>query len=151
MSYEKNIEEFETDLKRAEKLLFLSNFFKSKKLILATLEEISSANKNLMIAILKFNHIKGNIKLSQNPKENKKILHEEIAINWDIEELLNKSQELSLLAKKHKESPIEFMKKGKVVILDDDQNIETITIFKLKQHLSNIKQIKEALKFRIQE
>ena len=149
MKFEDDLMEFEIQLKRVEKLIFLSNFFKSKKIILTTLEELAGANKFLMISILKLNHIKGKIKLSQDSKENKRILHEEIAKDWEIEEMLNLSERLMILAKKHKQSPIEFMRKGKVVILDENQNIETITISSLKDHLKNIKEIKNILKMQI--
>ena len=151
MPYEENIKEFEISLKRSEKLILLSNFFKNKKLVLTALEQISYANRNLLIAILKFSHAKGEIVVSKDPRENKKILHEIVGPEWDIEKLLEKSKELSLLTKKHMKSPIEFMKEGKVVILDENQDIYTITIQKLREYLLNLKRLKKILKYRIDE
>ena len=44
MEFENKIYHFETQIKKIEKLLFLSNFFKSKKIILYSLEEMTKIN-----------------------------------------------------------------------------------------------------------
>ena len=53
MRYINDINEFEEKRKRIEKLLFLSSFFTSKKIILTTLEETAEAGKLLLVSILK--------------------------------------------------------------------------------------------------
>ncbi|MDA3836791.1 MAG: hypothetical protein PF542_04160 [Nanoarchaeota archaeon] len=149
MQYEKDIEEFQIKIKRSEKLIFLAKFFRSKKMILTALEESASANKILMISILKFNHIKGNVKLSENAEKNKQILHEQIGNHWEMQHLLDNTEKLMILHKKHKSSPMEFMKRGKVIILDENNNIETITLEKLRDFLISIKEIKQIFKNQI--
>ena len=149
MEYEKQIREFEIKLKKAEKLLFLSNFFKSKKIILSTLEEIAYANKLLSISMLKFHHIKGNIIISKDPLENKKILNEKIGKLWEIEEELEELSKLMKINSEHTKSPTEFLRKNKVIILDENQNIYSIDTKLLKENLNHLKKIKEVFKVKI--
>ena len=145
----KEILEFNQKSKRIEKLIFIATFFKSKKLILKILEEQYLASKNLAISILKFSHIKGEIKLQNNPDENLKILKETIANNWEIKKEVDDIISLFNIHKKHKESPIEFMKKGIVIILDEEQNIEKITINKLKKISKSTQKIRNIFEGRI--
>lgn len=149
MEYEKDIQNFEIKLKKAEKLLFLSNFFKSKKIILSALEELCAANKLLSVSLLKFHHIKGNVIISKDPKENKEILNKKIGKLWEIEEELESLSELMKINTEHNKSPTEFLRKNKVIILDENQNIYSIDIKKLKENLYNIKKIKEVFKIEI--
>lgn len=144
MKYIHDINEFEEKRKRVEKLLFLSNFFTSKKIILTSLEEMAEAGKLLLVSILKHSHTMGDIILTSNSKENMQILKTIVAKEWDIIDEVEEILELMELNKKHKKSPIEFMRNKKVVILDEDQNIEIINSVKLKKFLISIKTIRKS-------
>ena len=121
MRFINDIIKFEEKRKRIEKLLFLSSFFTSKKIILTTLEETAEAGKLLLVSILKHSHTMGDIVLTNESKDNMEILKTVIAKNWEIEKEVEEILELMELNKKHKKSPIEFMRKKKVVILDENQ------------------------------
>lgn len=142
MKYLEDIETFNKKIKRIEKLLFLSKFFKNKKLFLTSLEEQNHAGKILLTSILKHNHAKGIITISKIPENNIQALKNIIAKEWEIENEIENILKLFELHKKHKESPIEFMKKGKIIILDEEQNIEKISINELTLFLTSIKTIK---------
>jgi len=143
MKYINDINEFEEKIKRIEKLLFLSNFFISKKIILTALEESAAAGKLILVSILKYSHGVGDITLENESKINMEILKNIVAKNWEIEEEVKEILNLMELNKKHKKSPIEFMRKKKIVILDENQNIEIINSIKLKKFLISIKIIRK--------
>ena len=103
MKYLEDIETFNKKIKRIEKLLFLSKFFKSKKLLLTSLEEQNHAGKILLTSILKHNHAKGIITISKTPEKNIQNLKNIIAKEWEIEEEMENILRLFELNKKHKE------------------------------------------------
>lgn len=151
MKYINDIETFNTKIKRIEKLLFLSKFFKNKKLFLTSLEEQNHAGKILLTSILKYHHAKGLITISKIPEENLKNLKDIIAKEWGIQKEIENILKLFELHKKHKESPIEFMKKGKIIILDKHQNIEKISIHELTLFTTSIKIIKNSFQSNFQQ
>jgi len=145
MKYIDDINEFEIKTKRIDKLILLGRFFGSKKLILTALEEQADAGKLILTSILKYHHVKGLLKLTNNPEKNIELLQKEVSKNWELELEVAHILELMELNKKHKKSPVEFMRKRKVVILDEEQNIDTITIERLKSFRNSISLIR--LKF----
>lgn len=151
MKFENKIYHFETQIKKIEKLLFLSNFFKSKKIILYTLEEITKISNILFNLILQYNHAKGIIKVSKNTKKNKEILFEIIGKKWKIKKQLKKLSKLTELNKKHFDSSMEFLRKDKIIIIDKNQKINQINNEDLKQFLNLIKEIKEVFNQKIRE
>jgi len=142
MKYIEDINEFEIRRKRVDRLILLGRFFGNKKLILTALEEQAYAGKLILTSILKYHHVKGFITLTNSPEKNLDILKSKISKDWEMELEVEHILELMNLNKKHKKSPIEFMRKKKVVILDEDQNIETITIERLKSYTQSITAIK---------
>ncbi len=146
-----NLENFFAIMQKFEKLLFLSSLFKSKKLILSSLETLSDAHKEISIIILKFNHVKNNIPISKDPKENKKILYELISKNWKIEKEMNQLLNLMEINKQHKNSQIEFKRNNKIIILDENQNIYSIDTEKLKKYSNAIKKIQNILIKKMEE
>jgi hypothetical protein len=143
MKYLSDIETFNEKIKRIEKLIFLSKFFKNKKLILTTLEEQNHAGKLLLTSILKYSHIKGEVTLGNEPKKNMQILKKVIAKKWEIQKEISHIVKIFEIHTKHKSSPVEFLKKGAVIILDEHQNIEKINLDILKNALNSIKTIKD--------
>jgi len=139
MKHSEEIKEFNELYKTIEKSLFLSRFLKNKNILLNCLEEEHRAGKLLLTSILKNYHLKGKITLTQNVEENKQKLIEISKENNLVEEVLN-IFELFNLYKKHKSSSIEFLRQGKIIILDENQNI---TLEKLKTFFDSIKKGKE--------
>ena len=151
MKYLEDINEFNKKIKRIEKLIFLSRFFKNKKILLMSIEEQNHAGKILLTSILKYHHAKGTIIISKKPEENVQILKDIIAKKLEIENEIANLLKLFQLYKKHKESSIEFMKKGKIIILDEKQNIEKISTKELILFLSSIKIIKNSFQQNIEK
>lgn len=149
MKYLEELEKFNEKIKRIERLILLSRFFKSKKIMLTLLEEQASAAKLLMISILKFKHAKKEINITKNPQENIKILKEKVAKELEIENEIESLLKLLEINKKHKDSPIEFMKKGNIIILDEHQNIQKISLKELNTFLKEIKSIASIFQLQI--
>lgn len=143
MKYFEDITLFNETMKRLEKLLFISKFFKNKKIILTALEEESSAGKILLKSILKYNHAKGTIKLTKDISQNLEILRTKIAKELKIEEEIEEILDIINLEKKHKKSSVEFMRKSNIFIMDENQNLEKINSKKLRKTFESIKRTKE--------
>lgn len=149
MEYLNEIETFNEKIKRIQKLILIAKFFKNKKIMLTLLEEEAISSKLLMTSILKLKHAKNEIKLTKNPEENIKILKEKVSKDLKIEKETNSLLKLLEINKKHKNSPVEFMKKGNIIILDEHQNIQKISLKELNQFLKEIKTISKIFQAQI--
>lgn len=149
MEYLNEIETFNEKIKRIQKLIFITKFFKNKKIMLTLLEEEANAAKLLMTSILKLKHAKNEITLTKIPEENIKILKEKIAKDLNIKKEINSLLNLLKINKKHKNSPVEFMRKGSIIILDEHQNIQKISPKDLNQFLKKIKTISKIFQTQI--
>ena len=143
MEHFKEIEEFNIKMRRLEKLIFISRFFNNKRLILTCLEEETLAGKIIIKSILKYSHAKNEVTLTSDLGQNIEVLRTKIAKDWDIEAPVIDILDIIKINRKHKESPTEFMRKGKIIILDEEQNIEKIDHGRLKKTFDSIKIIKE--------
>lgn len=151
MEYFNDINTFNEKMKRLEKIIFISKFFKNKKLILTTLEEEAHAGKLLLKSILRYNHAKKYVKLTNVISQNLEILKYKIAKEWEIENEIKNVLQIITLEKMHQNSPMEFFRKGNVVIMDKENKIEQIDVETLKKTFQSIKKIKEIFGLKITE
>lgn len=113
-----------------------------KKLILNMLSEINLANLNTLNAILQYEYLNKKITLSKNPRTNLQIFIEKCAPEYQInKEEINSILEIIVLEKKHKKSPMEFVRNKKIIIMSENLQTETITIDKMKKFLETGKSI----------
>jgi len=91
------------------------------KLILKSLEKAYDSLVLCISFILKYEHLKKNIVLSKDKKQNENLFFNKCAKKYGLNEKEKDIlREILLLGRKHKESGFEFVKKSKVVIMDDD-------------------------------
>ena len=125
---------------------------KDKRLLLKILSEIDLVILNCINAILQYEYLYKRIPLTKDARTNLKIFEEKCAPRYEITE-----QEIAIinsileLAERHKRSPFEFVKNGKVVILSENLRSETITIDRIKDFLIACKVILKKTRERIIE
>jgi hypothetical protein len=115
---------------------------KDKRLLLKILQEIKNAVMDCISSILQHEYLYKRIILYKNPKSNFKIFIEKCTPRYQItKEEINLILELFDFIEKHRESPFEFIKDDKVIILSNDLNPKTLTIEKTKEFLMLVKNI----------
>ncbi len=115
---------------------------KDKRLLLKILQEIKNAVMDCISSILQYEYLYKRITLYKNPKSNFKIFIQKCTPRYQItKEEINLILELFDFIEKHKESPFEFIKDGKVIILSNSLNPKTLTIEKTKEFLILVKNI----------
>jgi len=133
-------EKFLISLEKAKKSLEIADHLtymtfpivKENRLLLKVLDELYLSIINAINAILQYEYLYKRVQIYQDAKENFRSF-QRIAVRYNInQEQLNKIIEILNLAEKHKKSPFEFSKDGKIVIMSDNLRIETINIDKIK-------------------
>ncbi|MAG79144.1 hypothetical protein CMI40_02100 [Candidatus Pacearchaeota archaeon] len=144
------MEKFLENLEKAEKIVQTTDhmiyvtfpLFKDKRLLLKILLEIKIAVSSCINSILQYEYLYKKISLYKDPKTNFRTFEEECAPRYKIsKEDIRLILELFDLVKKHKESPFEFIRNEKIVILSEDLRTRTLTIEKIKRYLILTKDI----------
>ena len=148
---EKFIEYLEESGKRiaiADHLLYVTfPLVKDKNLLLKILEEINSGITSCLNSILQYEYLFKKIRLYSDPKQNLEVFKQKCAPRFSITPNEIKSIiELFEIIKSHKQSPFEFMKDEKIVILSDNMSQKIINLEKAKEFLASAKSIFEKTK-----
>jgi len=122
---------------------------KDKRLLFKILDYLNNVILNIINAILQYEYLYKRISLYRDAKTNfetfKKIGKWYTLSEQDIREL----ERIINLYKKHKQSPFEFAKNDKVVIMSDNMKTETLTIERLKEDLGLVKELLKKAEIRI--
>jgi len=106
-----------------------------KKLLLKIFEEIHKSVISLIFASLTYENRKRKIKLYKDNNKNLKNFIK-ISNNYNIKkEEIKKIIEIIEINSRHKTSAIEFSRKDKVIIMQDDLKIMALDIQKIKEYL----------------
>jgi len=138
-----NIIAAEKKIQTADHMIYVTfPLIKDKRLLLKILQEIKNAVMDCISSILHYEYLYKRITLYKNPKSNFKIFIEKCTPRYQItKEEINLILELFDFIEKHRESPFEFIKDDKVIILSNDLNPKTLTIEKTKEFLMLVKNI----------
>lgn len=138
------MEKFLENLEKASKAirtvdhLFYVTFplVRDKKLLLKILLEIKIAIASCINSILQYEYLIKRITLNSDPKINLKTFEKKCAWRYEITgEEVKLIFELFNLVEKHKQSPFEFVRNEKIVILSESSDIEILTVEKIKEFL----------------
>ena len=144
------MEKFLENLQEAEKIIRTLNhliyvtlpLIKDKRLQLKILLETKTAVAKCINSILQYEYLYKKINLYTDPKTNFRIFQEKCAPKYKItKQEIKFILELFNLVEKHKQSPFEFIKDKKVVILSEKLKVKTITVKNLKEFLVLAKSI----------
>ena len=104
--------------------------------------ETKIAVANCVNSILQYEYIYKRIALFKNADTNFRIFKEQCASKYNItKEEVELILELFDISKKHKQSPMEFIRNEKIIILSENLKPETIAIEKIKEFLLLAKNI----------
>lgn len=138
-----NLQEAEKIIQTVDHIIYITfPLFKDKKLLLRVLSEIKKAVSNCINSVLQYEYLFKRIKLYKDPKINLQTFTGKCAPRYNI----NKKEigliiQLFEIVEKHKDSPFEFIKDGKVIILSNEMEPETISVEKSKEFLVMAKEI----------
>ena len=144
------MEKFLENLHEAEKIIRTLNhliyvtlpLIKDKRLQLKILLETKTAVAKCINSILQYEYLYKRINLYTDPKTNFRTFQEKCASKYKItKQEIKLILELFNLVEKHKQSPFEFIKNKKVVILSEKLKVKTLTVENLKEFLVLAKSI----------
>lgn len=147
-----NLQEADKIIKAVDHLVYVTfPLVKDKKMLIKMLVELKNAVALCINSILQRDYVYRKIRLYKDAKENFKTFEEKCSLRYGISQNeVNQISKLFEIAEKHKKSPLEFMRNGKVVIMSENFNTETITHEKLKEYVilarNILKRIEETLK-----
>mgnify|MGYP001580583933 CR=1 FL=1 len=132
-----NILEAEKNIQIADHMTYVTfPLIKDKRLLLKILQEIKNAVAHCVSSILQHDYLYKKIELYKDPKENFRTFIEKCASNCEItKEEIGLIIELFDFIEKHKQSPFEFVKDDKLIILSNGLKPKTLSIEKTKQFL----------------
>ena len=138
------MEKFLENVANAEKMIMAADhmayvtfpLIKDKRLLMKVLQETKNAVALCINAILQHEYVYKRINLHKDAKANFKTFIEKCAPNYRIsKQEIDLVLELFDFIERHKESPFEFMKNDRIVILSEGMKPRTLTIEKAKEFL----------------
>ena|SRR3990172_2747789 len=129
-----NLEEADRIIRTVDHLVYVTfPLVRDKRMLIKMLVETKNAVAMCINAILQRDYIYRKIRLYKDAKENFRTFEEKCAPRYNLTFAeISKIKNLFEIAEKHKKSPLEFVRKDKVVIMSDNFNTETITHEKVK-------------------
>lgn len=149
--FEELIENARRHIKTADHIAYITYpLIREKRLLLKVLDDTYLVMVSIINAILQYEYVYKRISLYKNPLENFRTFRQRCAKRFGItEEEINSIIDVFKIANQHKNSPFEFMRKDKIVIMADNLHTETISIDKIKQHLAYTKSMLSKAEFMI--
>lgn len=143
-----NLQEAEKIIQRIDHMLYVTfPLMKDKRLLLKILLETKIAVTKSINSILQYEYLYKRINLYQNSKRNFEIFQEQCAPRYSItKQEIKLILELFNLVEQHNQSPFEFIKNEKVVILSENLKVKTFTTEKTKEFLLLAKNILKKIK-----
>ncbi|HEA46280.1 MAG TPA: hypothetical protein ENH99_00685 [Candidatus Pacearchaeota archaeon] len=138
-----NVIEAEKIIRTSDHIIYITfPLVKDKRLLLKVLQEIKNAVTLCISAVLQYDYVFKRINLYKDPKSNFKTFIDKCAPRYNItKEEIDSINELFDFIEKHKESPFEFVKDDKVIILSSSLKPKTLTLEKVKEFLILSKEI----------
>lgn len=134
--FEKNIQEAIKHLQIADHMTYVTlPIVNENRLLLKILEEIYRSITNSIKTILNYEYLYRQIKIYKESKKNLEIFVR-IAKRYNISnEEIKRIKEVLELYKKHKESPIEFVKRDRFIIMSNNLQTKILDINLIKEYL----------------
>ena len=133
----------EKDLRTIDHMVYVTfPLIKDKRLLLKVILDIKEVVTGCITSILQYEYLFKRINLYKDSRENFKTFTEKCAARYNIQKgEIKLLLELFGFVEKHKESPFEFVKEEKIVILSENSKPTTLTLEKTKEFLIMAKDI----------
>ena len=137
--FQENLNDAIKNLQIADHMTYVTLIIlKENRMIIKILEELYSCATCLMKALLQYEFAYKRIPLYKNPQLNLKTFKQKISPRYFDEAELKTMLTILEIQGKHKDSPVEFVRKDKFVILIGDK-YEVLTIERIHGFLSVLK------------
>ncbi|MBU0665747.1 MAG: hypothetical protein ABIC91_04990 [Nanoarchaeota archaeon] len=143
------MEEFQEAREKAKKNIMIADhmlimtypLIKDPKLLLAVIENISSALNNAMTSVLLYERLFKRVPVFQDTFDSKfNVFRQRIVDRYQInKEYLKLIQEVREIISQHKKSPVEFARKDKFVICSENYRIKTLGVPEMKTYIAKTK------------
>ena len=149
--FQKNLKEAIRQLKIADHLTYVTfPIVNEKRLLLKIFDEIYNSVINCIYSILKYEYYYKRIILYADFNDNFETFMS-LSKNYGLtSEQVRKIKLIIEINKKHKKSPLEFVKKEKIVIMSDNLNTEIIDLRSIKEYLLLAKEFLMKVSKRVQ-
>jgi hypothetical protein len=146
--YIENLQKAIKELKIADHMIYVTYpVIKDKRLLIKALEQVYNSVISLINAILQYDFYWKKIRLSPEASVNFDIFITKSSKNYNISQNeISEIIELILLMESHKKSPMEFLRKEKIVIMSDSLKTNTLDVEKMKRYLNLAKRLIEKIK-----
>jgi hypothetical protein len=144
-----NLQKAVKNIRIADHMIYVTYpVIKDKRLLLKSLDEVYDSIVCVINAILQYDFLYRRIRLTNDPKENFDIFINKCAKRYnlsseDIKEII----ELLTLIESHKKSPMEFLRRDKIVIMSESLKTTIIDTERLKKYLNLSKNLVNKAKF----
>jgi hypothetical protein len=138
-----NLYEAKQRIQKIDHILYITYpLIKDKKLLLKIIVEIKIAITKLITCILQYEYLYKRIRLQKNPRQNLEIFKLKCAPRYEIQIHETKLiQKIIDIVEIHKNSPFEFRKQEKIIILTKDSSPIVIVLKDIKDFLELAKKI----------
>jgi hypothetical protein len=145
-----NIQEAQHIVQTVDHLLYVTfPLIKEKKILIKIVIELKDAVTKCINSILQYEYIYKRVSLYKDPRTNYETFKKCSKWYGISEKEIKSIEDLFRIVERHKQSSMEFVKNGKIVILSDDMAHEIITEEKAKEFLALSKSLLLKLKNRI--
>jgi hypothetical protein len=138
-----NLNEAKKNIQTIDHMIYMTfPIVRENKFLLNILSKNSKVLKKLINSLLHYEYVYKRIKLYNNPEKNFQTFENKVSkrYNFTVEEI-KEIKEILQLAKKHKESSVEFPRKNKVVILSENMEKQIIDLDMIKKQINLLKRV----------
>ncbi len=130
-------------IKTADHMAYITfPLLKDKRLLIKILSEIYMAMLNIINAVLQYEYYYKRIILYKDARMNFNTFVEKCSLRYHIsQEDVKRILDICTIIEKHKQSPMEFVRREKLVIMSDDMQTESISIGRLKEYIILTKEL----------
>ena len=134
MNFLEHLQEAERTIRSVDHMIYITfPLVKDKRLLFKILTEIKSAIVNCINAILQYEYINERVTLYKSAKENFETFINRCTVRYKItKEEIASILELFDIIEKYKDSPIEFLRNEKIIIVSENMKTKVITMEKIK-------------------
>lgn len=138
-----NLISAEKTIRAADHIVYVTfPLIKDKRLLLKVIQETRNAVALCINAILQYEYMFKRINLYKDSKSNFRTFVDKCSQRYNIsQQEIKIVLELFEIMQKHKESPFEFIKEEKIIILSNGLKPTTLTLEKTKEFLITVKEI----------
>lgn len=135
--FQQNLQDAIKSLQIADHMTYVTfPLVNEQRLLLKIFDEIYKSVINCINAVLNYEYLYKRIRIYSDNEDNIRTFSDRCAKYYNLShEQIKKILEILELNKKHKKSPMEFVKKERVVILSENLGTKTLDIHKIKEYL----------------